>query len=276
MRRTLANYVNSELKRIAFFLQYAGVIEDHVPNRKDQKDLMTFPVNWDEKFVLINGKKPSETNDDDYFYGKGIRRQKLPVSLQLKGTLKDRTFVLKIVYGDNRHFYYLDFEDGASYGPILTFKKMKSTIESISKGVEHIENDLDGLFSTLFKGKAKYNKIKDGIVSNFFGDYKNLDWQLLPRHQKNHKVIFLKFFTKKASPEEYKKIFKLFTEDDPGNYSFEVNNLLKTKVVSYVGNKIQDAGFDAEPSVSNRGIIKPKKDDEGNLSGILGFNITIK
>jgi len=273
----LSKYVHKELMRIAFFLQYAGVIEDHIPNIKTQKVILGLPVDWDDQFVLINNKKPSETTEDDYFYAKGTRPQKLPIDIQLKGKLGERSLIFKIKYGDNRHFYYLDFEDGESYGhkkPIPNIQGIKDIVEKISKGEEHTEKDLDEIYKALFKGKAKYNKVKEGIISNFFRDYAQLNWTLLPIKDPNLGVIFLKFFATNANSDEYLHLFKLFTEDDPKRARFKVTDLLKNRITNYIGSLIQDAGFEAEPSV--RGVMKPSIDDAGNLSGKLGFTITLK
>lgn len=273
----MANYINSELKRIAFFLQYAGVIEEHIPNSKTQKILTDLPVDWDDQFVLINNKKPSETTEDDYFYGKGVRNVKLPVDIQLKGKIGERPFIFKIKYGDNRHYYYIDFEDGEAFGhkkPILTIKGVQDIITKISQGEKHEDKDLGELYTEMFKGKAKYNQVKDGIISKFFSDHAHLNWTMLPSQDKNLGVIFLKIFATDAKPEEYKQVFSMFTEDDPERSRFKASDLLKNQVTNYVGSKIQDAGFDAEPSVS--GMFRPKLDDQGNLSGKLGFTITIK
>lgn len=273
----LSSFVNGELRRIAFFLQYAGVIEEHIPNAKTQKIILDLPVEWDDQFVLINNKKPSETTDDDYFYGKGVRNVRLPIDIQLKGKLGDRPFVFKIKYGDNRHYYYVDFEDGESYGhkkPILTIKGVTDLFDKLSKGEDHDDGDLDQIYAEMFKGKAKYVPIKDSLVKTFFGDYSHLNWSLLPTQDKNLGTIFLKLSATDAKPDEYKQVFKMFTEDDPERSRFKASDLLKNKVTNFIGSKIQDAGFDAEPKVS--GMFKPQVDAAGNLSGKLGFTITIK
>jgi len=273
----LSNYVNGELRRIAFFLQNAGVIEEHIPNTKTQKIILDLPVEWDDQFVLINNKKPSETTEDDYFYGKGVRNVKLPVDIQLKGKLGDRPFVFKIKYGDNRHYYYVDFEDGENYGhkkPILTIKGVVDLFDKLSKGETHEDKDLEQLYIELFKGKAKYGPLKDSLVKTFLGDHSQLNWSLLPTQDKNLGTIFLKLSATDAKPDEYKQVFKMFTEDDPERSKFKASDLLKNKVTNFIGSKIQDAGFDAESRVS--GVFRPTVDDVGNLSGKLGFTITIK
>jgi hypothetical protein len=273
----LANFVNAELRRISFFLQYAGVIEEHIPTKKTQKILMDLPVDWDDKFVLINNKKPSDTTDEDYFYGQGIRDQKLPKDIQLKGKLGDRPFIFKIKYGDNRHTYYVDFEDGESFGhkkPILNISGVREILDTLGKGEQHTVKELDSVYKATFKNKDQKAKMKDDLVSKFFGDYKQLDWQIKTWYDKEKGLIRLQLFTDKATPEEYKTIFKLFTVDDPERSKFKVTDLLKNSVSNFVGNKMKDAGFDVDVSVS--GVIKPESDRKGNLSGTLGFTITIK
>jgi len=273
----LANYVNSELRRIAFFLQNAGVIEEHVPNVKIQKIISNLPVDWDDQFILINNKKPSETTEDDYFYGKGTRPQKLPVDLQLKGKVLDRPFTFKIEYGDNRHFYYVNFEDGEgseNNKHLLSIKAVQELFDKLSKGENPEDRDIDAIFKEMFRGKAKYNPLKDNLVKKFLSDYSQLNWQLYPSLEKNLNTIFLKLYATDATPEQYKQVFKLFTEDDPERSKFKVTDLLKNEVTNYIGSMLQDAGFDAEPRVS--GVFKPQVDEEGNLSGKLGFTTTIK
>jgi len=271
----LAKYVNEELGRIAFFLLHSGVIEEHFP-RNTKKILLDLPVKWDDQFVLINGKKPNETTEDDYFFSTGARR-KLPIDILIKGEIKDRPFTFKVVYGDNSHNYYLDFEDGISHGykkKLRSISKIKAILEKIDSGEESLDKDQEEMYKALFKGKAKYDKIKESILSKFFGDYKHLNWKMTPMKDPNVGVIYLKLFATDAKPEEYKSAFKMMTETDPERASFKVTELLKNRIPNYIGSLIQDAGFDADPSV--RGVVRPKVDEAGGLSGKLGFTITIE
>jgi len=272
----LAKYVHEELNRIAFFIAYAGVIEEHFP-RNTKKILLELPIKWDDQYILIHGKKPNETTEADYFYSIGSRK-KLPIDILIKGEIKDRPFTFKIVFGDNAHRYYLDFEDGASYGhkkPIRSMGKIKDIISNIdSSGEEHDDKDMGEMYQTLFKGKAKYDKLKDNILAKFFGEYKHLNWKMTPMKDPNVGVIYLKLFATDSTSEEYKKVFQMLTETDPERARFKVTDLLKNKIPNYVGSFIQDAGFEADPSV--KGVMRPKLDEEGNLSGKLGFTITLE
>jgi len=278
----LAQHIDDELRRIAFFLQYAGVIEDHFPKGKNKTLLLNLPVVWDDQHVLINGKKPSEVNDDDYIETIGLG-QRLPVSLELKGKVKNAKddkhddFTLKIVFGDREHQYSLEFEDGTSYGTKKKIRSMQAIADIINKkseGETHEDKDIENMYQALFNRKSKYNALKDEIISKFFGDYKDLGWNAFVQKQSERGQVLFQIYTENANPQEYKKVFSLFTQDDPERATFKLTDLLKSEITNYVGNKIQDAGFDAEPSI--RGVMKPKVDGEGNLSGKLGFTITIK
>ena len=272
----LANYVNDELRRVAFFLQYAGEIEKYFP-RMTKNILLNLPVKWKESSILIHGKRPEQTTEDDYFYSLGAKR-KLPIDILIQGEIKDRSFTFKIVYGDNSHNYYLDFEDGDSYGhkkTIRNMKRIKDIFDKIESGEEHQDKDLEEVFVSLFKGKKKYNQLKEGILDTFFKDYKHLNWVMVPRRDKQKGgVLKIPLFATNASPKEYEQVFKMFTETDPERATFKVTDLLKNKITNYVDSVIKDAGFDVELSI--KGIMKPKVDEEGNLSGKLGFTITIE
>jgi len=273
----LARYIDDELRRIAFFLQYANVIEEHFP-RNTKKILMDLPVKWDENFVLINGKKPNEVTEDDYIESIGARA-KLPKELLIKGEIKERPFTFKVKYGDNSHNYYIDFEDGASIGSktqIRSLSKIKDYLEKIDAGEEHSDKDLSKLYEDIFKGKAKYNKLKDGIISKFFNDYSHLNWRMVPRKDKQRgEVIKVPLYATDANPEEYSQVFKMMAESNPARARHQLTDLMKLKIPAYVGNFLEDAGY--KEDISIKGLMKPTIDDEDeSLSGKLGFTITIE
>lgn len=269
-------YVSDELNRISFFLRYAGVIEEHFP-RNTKNILLNLPVKWDDKYVLIHGKKPEDVTDDDYFESIGARKR-LPIDIEIKGSVKDRPFTLKVKYGDNAHDYILEFEDGTNFGKskkIRSMESIKEIIENIASGKEHTEKDLSEMYKAFFKGREKYNKIKDDIIGKFFGDYKQLNWVMEPKIDlQKGGDIKLRIFATEAKPEEYLNVFRMLTETDPERAKFKVTDLLQSKIPEYVGSLLKDAGFDADVSV--RGVMKPTVSEDGKLSGNLGFTVTIQ
>lgn len=272
----LAQHILDELSRISFFLRNANVIEDYFA-KTTRSILLGLPVKWDDKHVLIHGKKPEDATEDDYFESIGARK-KLPIDIEIKGTVSDRPFTLKIKYGDNAHDYILEFDDGSTFGKnkkIRSMESIKEIIENIASGKDHTEKDLSELYKTFFKGISKYDKIKKDIISKFFGDYTDLNWVMKPfiDLQKGGDIK-LRIYTTEAEPEEYSDVFKMMTETDPSRSSFKVTNLLQSKIPEYLGSLFKDAGYDVDVSV--RGVMKPTVSEEGKLSGNLGFTVTIK
>jgi len=281
----LAKYVYGELQKISFFLQYSGVIEDHLP-RNITKILLNLPVDWDQQHVLINDKPLAQVEKEEkekpgthYFERAGVG-QKLPYKIEIKGKLikketnKSETFKWLAQFGDKEHFYSLEFENGKTFGiqkKIRNMAKIKQIIEAEIEGDHSEGEDLTEIYTQLFKN---YSSLKNKIVSQFFGDFKSLDWQAKPRFDKEKNVIRLKIFAKDTTPEEYRNVFSILTSDDMGRAVHKASTKLKD-VVRFVISEARSVGFNPDDYVFKVGITRPllKKDTPSNE---VGFSLSIQ
>ena len=276
----IAEYVNNELNRIAFFIHNADVLEKHLPSRTN-KALLNLPVTWDKHHILINNKKEEDVTEDDYIERIGLN-QRVPISVQLKGTInsphsKDDSFTLKIVFQDREYNYSLEFKDGTTYGKTKNITSLKTIAKIINERAEHgsssEERDIREVYKKLFSGNAK-NTIREDILSKFLPQYKDLNWKSAIKLVKERGLIRLQIYTLEEDPKKYKEVFSLFTKDDPERARFKLTDLLKKDISAYLSSYIQDNGFPEEAHIL--GIFKPNIDEEGNPFGKLGFTITIR
>jgi len=272
----LARFVKDELARISFFLINADEIEKNFTN-KLKKFILSMPVKWDSDSLLVHGVKPSETKDSDYFYSDSYFRT-LPRDISVRGVISGHAFTFKVEYGDKRHYYYLDFENKDVYDSkkgIPSMPKVKEIFTKIESGEGFEEKDYEKMYNALFKKKANKDEFKNKLINKFFGDYSNLSWIIEPKldRQKGN-VPVLRLYATGADSDQIKQLFKIMDESDIKQRVPQLTPLMKNVIPNFVGNYIQDAGFESDPKI--KGIIKPKIQEDGGLEGKIGFTIWLE
>ena len=142
----IKEYVKQELKKIAFFIQNAGLF-DLFPTRSSNA-LQDLPVEW--KTVQTEGEFIPE-------WGNGRKTFK---DAYLSGLIKDKELKLQIRASNDRNVYKLEYE-GKKYS-LTSLTKLTQTIENLAAGgIPRPKTLLDSY--QLFKNKKSeiYNYIKE-------------------------------------------------------------------------------------------------------------------
>jgi len=136
------DYIKSELKKTAFFVQYSGLF-DKFPTRM-RNTLDSLPVEWEK--VDVGGEfKPSWTKNETEWK-----------EADLLGKLNKEEFKLKIIRDEDRYEYRIYFQK--KLYKINNLDKLKSTINSIFKGEKPKPQLMQEFYDALFANKSEIHK----------------------------------------------------------------------------------------------------------------------
>lgn len=238
MSKLIANLVRKELKKLAFFVQYSGMLEELTVRLKNK--LEDLPVEWTDSPRFEGSWIPKWDVDQKETWSEAF----------LKGELLDHPVELIIKRDDDRYEYSFIYK-GKKY-KTNNLTKLQNSVRSIADGKKPLQEKLSDTYKML---SNKKEEISTYIKTYYLKDLSSKNWQMKLTKDVSH--IYLKFFI--LGTEEQDSINEKLVEHD-------YHRVYST--ISYLKILIKRLGLDPKALSFKPSLIK-----SGTQSG---FKITIK
>jgi hypothetical protein len=215
-----AEYIERELKKIAFFVQYSGLFEDFPTRTRDALDAL--PVEWET--VKTEGQITLEDSTD-------LTWEKAYID----GNMGEKPFNLIIERENKRNSYTVKYNKNKF--TVSSLRKLKSLVENLSKGKPPKEVKLEKIFDILQNDKKDISKYS---TKYYLDQVTNKPWNL--RNKKDINAIYIRFYIPISNEAEKNTIREGLKFDNSMRIN-AIGSFIKNKVLPKNGIDTSDLTF---------------------------------